>query len=117
MLEQFIGGQGGMTLDKESQVTNVRLDEHGRLITQQGDRQNMQAARIDGLTLVVLGDEKAHAKGLLQRTKDLEAVTSEIQQWRHDIMIYARAGIAILTVTSLGTWLPYIREFLKLIGG
>lgn len=105
-----------MTVERDVQITNARVDEHGRLITQQGERQNIQASRIDGLTLVIFGDTEKRVKGLLERTGDLEKVTSEIQQWRREIMIYARIGTAILSVTSLGTWLPYIREFFAFLG-
>lgn len=105
-----------MTVERDNQIINARLDEHGRLITQQGERQNIQAVRIDGLTLVMYGDDEKRVKGLLERTSDLERQTSDILQWRREIMIYLRVGIFILTVTSLGTWLPYIRELLILMG-
>lgn len=95
----------------------VRLDEHGRLINQQGERLNIHAARMDGLMLVVYGDDEKEIKGLLQRTGKLENTITEIQLWRRDIMIYARAVLAILAFTSIGTWLPYIRDFLNLVGG
>ncbi len=94
-----------------------RLDEHGNRLDRHDERLNIDATRIDGLQLVVMGDKDKRIDGLLDRTGKLEELTAEIQQWRRDIMIYARAGVAILAATSLGTWLPYIQQFLKLLGG
>jgi hypothetical protein len=102
---------------REVEIIHARLDEQGRLITQHGDRLNIHATRMDGLMLVVFGDDEKEIKGLLHRTGELEKLTAEIQLWRRDIMIYARAGIAILSFTSIGTWLPYILDFLEMIGG
>lgn len=106
-----------MPTDRDVEIANARIDEHGRLITQVGDRQNIQALRIDGLTLVIYGDDEKQVKGLLERTSNLERQTSEIQQWRRDIMIYARIGLGTLGITAAGTWWPFIREFLIFLGG
>ncbi|MCC6457257.1 MAG: hypothetical protein IT328_20050 [Caldilineaceae bacterium] len=106
-----------MTVEREVEIIRARVDEHGRLITQQGERLNIQSTRMDGITLVVYGDDEKEIRGLLQRTGKLEGTIAEIQLWRRDIMIYARAVLAILAFTSIGTWLPYIRDFLHLLGG
>lgn len=93
------------------------LGEHGKRLNAHDERLNLHGARIDGLQLVVMGDRDKRIDGLLDRTGKLEDLTEEIQQWRRDMMIYAKAGVSLLAVMGLGTWMPYIQAWLGLIGG
>lgn len=106
-----------MSVQPEMQVIHARLDEQGRLISQHGERLNIHATRMDGLMLVVFGDDEKEIKGLLHRTGELEKLTNEIQRWRHDLMIYARIGIGLLGLMVSGIWLPYIQQLTKMFGG
>lgn len=99
------------------EIIHTRLNEHGEQIRQQGERLNTHAQRIDGLSLVVMGDKTMQIDGLVDRTRALETLTNEIQQWRHQFMFVARIGLALLGLVGIGTWIPYIRILLDLVGG
>lgn len=98
-------------------MTEARLNEHADRLKQHDERLNIHATRFDDVTLILKGNKELEIRGLLERTAAIEASLTELLQWRRDIMIYARAGIAILAFTSIGTWLPYIEQFLKLLQG
>jgi hypothetical protein len=95
---------------------DVRLSEHADRLRQVEERQNIHARRFDDFGLVIMGSNDLKVKGLMQRADETERVLADIVQWRRDMTIYARAGLAILGITGLGTWLPYIREFVRMIG-
>lgn len=100
-----------------SEATDARLSEHADRLRQVEERQNIHARRFDDLGLVVMGSKELSVKGLVERADDTERILLDMVQWRRDIMIYARAGLAILGLTGLGTWLPYIQDFLRIAGG
>lgn len=105
------------TNDEMSDQTEVRLNEHGDRLKTHDERLNLHASRFDEFALVLKGNKELDVLGLLDRTAAIELAMREMQQWRRDIMIWAKAGVAILAITGLGTWLPYIEQFLKFIGG
>lgn len=101
----------------ELDVIRGRIDEHGRILDEHGEA-------IEGLTLVVLGDDKRQIKGLLQRTTDLEKLTKEVKDWRRDMetawrvgIIYARVMVALLGVLGLAAWKDALAGLLKIIAG
>lgn len=102
---------------KIDEMLYARVDEHGNLIKQHGERLNAHAQRIDGLSLVVMGDKNMQIEGLVDRTKALEQLTQEIQQWRRDTMLVSRIAIALLSIVGVGTWIPIVRSLLQLLGG
>ena len=107
-----------MVVENEmSEATDARLSEHADRLRQMDDRLNIHARRFDDLGLVVMGSKELSVKGLVERTENAEKLLADIVQWRRDMTIYARAGLAILSITGLGTWLPYIQQFLHAIGG
>ena len=97
--------------------TELRLNEHGDRLKSHDDRLNLHGKRFDEITLILKGDKELDVPGLLGRTAAIELSLRELLQWRRDIMIYAKAGVAILAITGLGTWLPYIEQFLRFLGG
>lgn len=103
--------------ETEMSEADARLSEHADRLRQVDERLNIHARRFDDLGLVVMGSKELSVKGLVERTADNERVLADILQWRRDMTIYARAGLAILSVTGLGTWWPYIQQFLHTIGG
>ena len=100
-----------------SEATDVRLSEHADRLRQIEERQNIYGRRFDDLGLVIMGSKDLKVRGLVERTESIETVLTDIVQWRRDIAIYIKAGLAILTITGLGTWLPYIQQLLHLWGG
>lgn len=111
------GQKNEMAIEREVEIIHARQDEQGRLINQQGERLNIQSSRIDGLMLVVLGDDEKQIKGLLHRTGELEKLLKEISEWRRDLKIATKIGLTLLGITGIGTWLPIIRTVLEAIGG
>lgn len=106
-----------MTIEREVEVIHARLDEHGRLINQHGDRLNIHATRMDGLMLVVFGDDEKEIRGLLQRTGENEKMLNEISQWRRDIRVATKIGLSLLGIIGVGTWLPVVKAILDTLGG
>lgn len=111
------GRKTEMTIEREVEIIHARQDEQGRLINQQGERLNIQSSRIDGLMLVVLGDDEKQIKGLLHRTGELERLIKEISEWRRDLKVATKIGLTLLGITGIGTWLPVIRAILEAVGG
>lgn len=105
------------TNDDMPDQTEVRINEHGDRLKNHSERLNLHDRRFDEFTLVLKGNKELDVLGLLDRTAAIELSMREMQQWRRDIMIWAKAAVAILAITGLGTWLPYIEQFLKFIGG
>lgn len=103
--------------DEMPDMTEVRLNEHGDRLKHHDERLNMHGKRFDEFTLILKGDKELDVPGLIGRTAAIELSLRELLQWRRDIMIYAKAGVAILAITGLGTWLPYIEQFLRFLGG
>lgn len=103
--------------ESEMSDADARLSEHADRLRQVDERLNIHARRFDDLGIVVMGSKELKVRGLIERTEDVERLLTDILQWRRDMTIYARAGLAILGITGLGTWLPYIQQFLHLIGG
>lgn len=93
-----------------------RVDEHGQRLNQLGERANVQSLRVDSLYRVVMGDTAEKVPGLAQRTSDLEGLVREIQQWRRDTLLISRVVIALLGVTSIGTWYPIVKAIVLAFG-
>lgn len=106
-----------MAAEQDNGVILARLDEYNRIVTLHGERINMTEARVNGLTLVVMGDSEKKIPGLLQRTVENEETIERLELWRHDMLLFTKVIAALLSVLALGQWLPFIQTLLKVMGG
>lgn len=89
-----------------------RLDEHGNTLDRHGIRLNQHEARIDGLSLVILGDQEKRYIGILDRIGALEEIVTEIKQWRRDLRVAISVGLGLLGFVGAGVWWPILRSIL-----
>lgn len=96
---------------------NVRLDDQGRILNEHGEHIATLDRRHSRLAAAIYGDDEMAISGLLQRQAGTEAALKEITEWRHMMEVqwkttlqFIKVGLAVMTVTGAGVWLPVIKQ-------
>jgi len=100
---------------EEIRRISVRLDEHGRMIDENGKRITIMLDKQGKLINAVYGDAQLHHDGLISKQEETSiAVKSLCDNLREQEIRYqttltvAKIVLAILAATGVGVWWPIL---------